>query len=84
MGAPQAERPEFVHHLQQRLEVEVVVKPVPTQLELTALDSHHCRVEHRDQRARELIGALQLGLERHGDAISTRASEPTRLNDRSQ
>lgn len=75
MGVPLAAPPEFVHHLQQGLEVEVVVKPVAVQLEAAAIDGHHQRVEHRDQRARQLVGALQLGAQLLGDAISPRASQ---------
>ncbi|MCA3016489.1 MAG: hypothetical protein INH41_29250 [Myxococcaceae bacterium] len=60
------------------------MQPVPVQLELATIDSHHHCVEHRDQRARELIGVSQLGPQRLGDAVCPRASEPTRLNERSE
>jgi hypothetical protein len=84
LSVPLRERPEFAHRAEQRIEVEEVVKPVPVQLELAAIDSHHYRVEHRDQRARELIRASQLDPQRLGDSVGPRTSEPTRLNQRSQ
>ena len=77
-------RGELAHCAEQRLEVKAVVQPVPVQLELATVDSHHHRIEHRDQRDHELIRASQLSPQRQGDAVGAFASEPTRLNERRQ